>query len=423
LGMAGAWTPELNNPYYLTHLTQAAESHEVRATADIHSQSGMKLIAKGTRIDSRHLERLVAHKLSHPIDGLVSVADPVRAEDLAARARQLAMEDPFTRLVSPGRTSERAVDVLGRINCLPVLAGKLAILKERLPGQLDHAIRISLCVAVIAERLGHAAQDCVDAATAGIAHDIGNLHIDPAIFRTQEALTAEQQRQVKAHPVIGHMILRQFSLYTPLVSDAVLQHHERLDGSGYPKGMRGGEIGVLGKALAAAEVAVSVLERAPELDISVFLRSHGGMLDREALAGLISETNVADPGQRRRRRVEPQAVSDRIRLLNRAVMGWDAPADAEQTKAERYVNQRLQLISRNLVRAGVGPNDPSERLAELAGEPELLSELDVLSQEALFQLRATLQEVRQRWPGYAEEEEDVFSAWLDDMGESFGRLG
>lgn len=280
----------------------------------------------------------------------------------------------------------------------------------------------SSSLAVIAERLGYAAQDCVDAATAGIAHDIGNLHIDPAIFRTQEPLTAEQQRQVKAHPVIGHMILREFRLYTPLVSDAVLQHHERLDGSGYPKGMRGGEIDVLGMALAAAEVAVSVLERDPELDIPVFLRSHGGMLDREALAGLISEANVADPGQRRRRKVEPQSVSDRIRLLNRAVMGWDAPADAGQTKAERYVNQRLELISRNLVRAGVGPNDPSERLTELAGDPELLSELDVLSQEALFQLRATLQEVRQRWPGYAEEGE-VFSAWLDDMGESSGRLG
>lgn len=404
----------LNDRYYLTHLTQTAEANEVRATADICTQSGMKLIAKGARIESRHLERLVAHKLSQPIDRLVSVSEPVRADDLAARAERLAVQTPFARLVSTGGTLDRAVGTLGRINCLPVLAGKLAIMKERLPEQFDHAVRVSLCTELIAERLGYAPQDCVDAATAAISHDIGNLHIDPAIFRTQGVLTEEQRRQIKAHPVIGNLILREFSLYSPLVSEAVFQHHERLDGSGYPRGLGGAEQSMLGKILAAAEVAVSVLERDPELEIPVFLRSHAGILDREALAALITETIAADSGQHSRREVNPQGVSDRIQLLNRAVKGWAASAEDGHAKAERYVSQRVALITRNLIRAGIGPGDTPEHLGELAKDPEVLSELDVLSQEALFQLRATIQETVQRWPELVGDDR-AFSVWIDDM--------
>lgn len=417
--MAEARMPVLNDPHYLAHLTQAAGACDVRATDDISTQNGMKLIARGTRIEPRHLERLIAHKLSRPIDHLVSVTDPVSPGDLVDQARQLAVAEPFARLVSAGRTLDRAIGLLGQVNCLPVLAGKLAILKERLPEQFDHSVRVSLCTAVIAERLGYAPQDCVDAATAGISHDIGNLHIDPAIFRTQGRLTEEQRRQIKAHPLIGHLILNEFKLYTPLVSDAVLQHHERLDGSGYPKGLRAAELGMLGKILAAAEVAVSVLERDPELDMPVFLRSHGGMLDREALASLITESNAVDPGQRRRRSVEPQRVSERIQLLNHAIVAWEAGLGANPSKPERYVGQRLELIGRNLIRAGLGPDDPPERLTELADDLELLSELDVLSQEGLFQLRTTIQEVKQRWLEH-DKPGGTFSNWLKEMEALFG---
>ena len=71
---------------------------------------------------------------------------------------------------------------------------------------------------------------------------------------------------------------------------------------------------------------------------------------------------------------------------------------ANSPKAEPYVCRRLKLIGRKPIRAGLGPDDPPERLTELADDLELLSELDVLSQEGLFQLRATIQEVKQRWP-------------------------
>ena len=71
---------------------------------------------------------------------------------------------------------------------------------------------------------------------------------------------------------------------------------------------------------------------------------------------------------------------------------------ANSPKAEPYVCRRLKLIGRKPIRAGLGPDDPPERLTELADDLELLSELDVLSQEGLFQLRTTIQEVKQRWP-------------------------
>jgi len=200
-------TLALTNPHYLAHLTQAGAVRDVRATADINTTSGLKLVARGTRITLRHFERLVGHRLSHQIDHMVGVADGVAAEQLASAAKILAEQEPFDRLVANRAARKRALDALARVQCLPVMAGKLAIMKERLLAQFDHLVRVALCAAVIADDLRFTLQDCIRAATAGAFHDLGYLHIDPAIFEASGRLSAEHRRQIHAHPLIGHLIL------------------------------------------------------------------------------------------------------------------------------------------------------------------------------------------------------------------------
>lgn len=74
--------------------------------------------------------------------------------------------------------------------------------------------------------------------TAGMMHDIGKIGIDESILNKQGRLTATEWDEIKRHPEIGYRILSSVSEFSEIAT-CVLEHHERWDGTGYPRGLRG----------------------------------------------------------------------------------------------------------------------------------------------------------------------------------------
>lgn len=105
-------------------------------------------------------------------------------------------------------------------------------------------------------------RDLANVAAAGMLHDIGELHIDPALLRPGHPLDPDAMRHVYAHPMTAYLILQTYPMFHPEISTAVFEHHERLDGSGYPRGLKGEEIGRLGQILMLAEAVNALFERA-----------------------------------------------------------------------------------------------------------------------------------------------------------------
>ncbi len=87
---------------------------------------------------------------------------------------------------------------------------------------------------------------------AGLLHDIGKMGIDEAILRKKEKLTDEEFRYIRKHPSIGAGILSGIKQMREIVP-GVLYHHERADGKGYPNGLSGVEIPLIGKIIALAD--------------------------------------------------------------------------------------------------------------------------------------------------------------------------
>jgi putative two-component system response regulator len=88
---------------------------------------------------------------------------------------------------------------------------------------------------------------------AGIVHDIGKVAVPDAILLKPGPLTAEEWKIMREHPVVGERIcapLRSFKLVLPIIR----HHHERLDGSGYPDGLRGDQIPVGARVIQIADV-------------------------------------------------------------------------------------------------------------------------------------------------------------------------
>jgi HD-GYP domain-containing protein (c-di-GMP phosphodiesterase class II) len=85
-------------------------------------------------------------------------------------------------------------------------------------------------------------------------HDVGKVGIDPSLITKPGKLTPEEMQDMKRHPVLGFKLLHDTKQLTEESKTIVLQHHERIDGGGYPKGLRGGEIHIYGRICSIADV-------------------------------------------------------------------------------------------------------------------------------------------------------------------------
>jgi HD-GYP domain-containing protein (c-di-GMP phosphodiesterase class II) len=97
---------------------------------------------------------------------------------------------------------------------------------------------------------------------AGVVHDLGKISIPSEILAAPRKLTVIEFSLVKTHSQIGHDLIKDIEFPWP-IAEMILQHHERLDGSGYPRGLRGEEIMIEARILMVADVVEAISSHRP----------------------------------------------------------------------------------------------------------------------------------------------------------------
>jgi len=115
-----------------------------------------------------------------------------------------------------------------------------------------HTERVSQYCEGIARAMNLNNNEIEDAKVAGALHDIGKIIVPPEILNKKNRLTVEDWETIKKHAVTSYQLLKSVDEYAHL-AEAVLYHHERLDSSGYPEGLREDEIPLLSKIIAVAD--------------------------------------------------------------------------------------------------------------------------------------------------------------------------
>jgi putative nucleotidyltransferase with HDIG domain len=115
-----------------------------------------------------------------------------------------------------------------------------------------HSDRVSYYAVKIGEMLGLSKEELEILRISGIFHDVGKISTANDILLKREALSAVEFEEIKKHPIKGAMILSAVSMFKEVVP-VVKCHHERIDGMGYPEGLRGNEIPLLARIIAAAD--------------------------------------------------------------------------------------------------------------------------------------------------------------------------
>ena len=119
---------------------------------------------------------------------------------------------------------------------------------------MAHTRRVALRAVQVGELLGLSGNRLRSLAIGGLVHDIGKLSIPDAILKKPGALTAEEYAVVQRHPLLGRRLLVELGGFSEAVRELVLDHHERLDGTGYPRGLAGDEISLDVRILTVCDV-------------------------------------------------------------------------------------------------------------------------------------------------------------------------
>jgi PAS domain S-box-containing protein len=136
------------------------------------------------------------------------------------------------------------------------------LVESRDPYTAGHERRVALLACAIADRLGWSEAEIDELATAALVHDIGKIAVPAEILSRPGKLSETEFSLIKGHPWTAHEILAPIA-FTSDVAEIVLQHHERLDGSGYPRGLRDGEILPAARVLAIADVVEAMSTHRP----------------------------------------------------------------------------------------------------------------------------------------------------------------
>lgn len=169
------------------------------------------------------------------------------------RSREKRAEAERSLLASYARLENMTQDVVGAMG---------RIVEARDPYTQGHQARVATLAAALATEMGLSEPDVLALQMAALVHDIGKLGVPSEILTKPGALSRPEFSLIKEHSDQGYEILDGIAFEGP-VAEIVRQHHERVDGSGYPRGLKGDDILVTAKILAVADVVEAMASHRP----------------------------------------------------------------------------------------------------------------------------------------------------------------
>jgi hypothetical protein len=251
------------------------------ASRDILDVRGIKLWASGQQVSAALSERLRARKLMRPLEVCLKAEDGVTPLLLRDQLDlTLQADGALAQLLRP-----HARVLSEQLASLPMHSVVQLILTATLAsqeGSLEHAVdAMALAGAMCAHRKRPISEVrlCM---LAGLIHDIGELYIDPAFAADAQPSDLLAYRHMAMHPRFAQLLLEATTDYPQNVARAVAEHHERLDGSGYPGRVGVPDISPMGRIVSIAESSLAVLRTrsaTPLSDVTFALRLVPGEYD------------------------------------------------------------------------------------------------------------------------------------------------
>ncbi len=185
-----------------------------------------------------------------------------------------------------------------------ILAGALSMLSRtfeiRDPHTHGHQMRVAQLAVAIGREIGLNEDSLTGLQFGAQVHDVGKIGVPVELLTTSRKLSADEMAIMHSHPAIGADILSNMQFPWPIV-EIVAQHHERMDGSGYPAGLKGDEITPEARIVAVADVVEAITHHRPyrvglgiEAALTEIRQNSGALYDAQAVDACIRVIDCAN---------------------------------------------------------------------------------------------------------------------------------
>jgi putative nucleotidyltransferase with HDIG domain len=237
---------------------------------DIFNSCGLHVLSKGTILNEKELTRMFQHQIDYieiewrPGQNTAK-ADGARSNSSSNPLLRplyhdaiIGTEQLFERALAEGRIYEEDIKesfqpLVNNFRAESDVVSLLLMLNSQDDYTYQHSVQVGMLSYFIARWLGWNEEETIRAGKAGFLHDIGKCKIDDAILNKRDPLSDEEFQEIRKHPQLGYEILKN-SIDDPAIALAALQHHERMNGKGYPLGLTGETIHPMARVVAIADV-------------------------------------------------------------------------------------------------------------------------------------------------------------------------
>lgn len=243
--------------------------HGDRLLKDIYNETGLHILAAGTEIDQSNIEKLLLHRIEY-VD-IIRVdhsdgegtkeknASPISPTEQAeifigamANMQQMFEQASVSGFIQSDLVEDQVTPLLEHIQKEKDIVSLL--LKVNSPDEFTyrHSLKVSMIAYHLSIWSGESQEYARFAAKAGLLHDIGKSKINRDLLTKPGPLTPEEHAVLQQHTIYGYEMIRS-SLQDEILALVALQHHERLDGSGYPYQRKEDQIHPLSRIISIAD--------------------------------------------------------------------------------------------------------------------------------------------------------------------------
>ncbi len=255
-------------------------------THDLHDVYGQKIAAQGCEISARVLRDIIKQGALLPRKTIPVVKTPL-FKDFKKALRDHRYHHVFTQ----PETKKKLLRTFSRLKFTDPILLELLHMKRRLPDTYHHVLMMSALVIKTILDIKNTRLDPLLAAYLCLTHDLGKTRIPKTILNKKEELTLAEYRTIQTHPLIGYVLLNYYwGWQGKKYCRTALDHHEKLDGSGYPRGIK--KIDSYSKLIAPVDIYDALISKRPYRKLSYNGRLAMDILLEDAQRGKLHKPSV-----------------------------------------------------------------------------------------------------------------------------------
>jgi len=250
-----------NRDYYPDNLAEVNESNTVVASENIYNESGALLVPAGAEISAETAKKIISHKLSKPIEESVALNRSVTSGVLVSHFSKMPEHPELLEIFANKTLLSQFEEECKGIDNYPLINQKLTVMSEQFPDIYKKAVFGAFLSMLLCRELQLEEKQRHAVFIAALARDIGLLHIDPEIVAKTGRVSAQEWRLLQGHVAISFHLLGLIPNIPQATKIAVLEHHERTDGFGYPRRKLEFELSQEGQIIAFSDMAIALFNK------------------------------------------------------------------------------------------------------------------------------------------------------------------